>query len=84
MKRWIKWLIIIAAIVLGVILFGAMAFTALGFVFDFMGTVMGWLASASRWLANLTDIFGFMGVLSSTADATIVAHAIDNAKMLIH
>ena len=83
MKRWMKWIIIISVILVCSIFFGSMVFTMLGYLLDFMGMLMGWLASAVRWLANVFDVFGILGLFSANADMQVVAHNIEFATKLI-
>lgn len=72
MKRWVKWIIIIAVILVSSIFFGSMVFTMLGSVLDAMSWVMSFLADALRWLGRVFDVFGILGVFGASADATLV------------
>lgn len=72
MKKWIKWLIIIAAILVCTILFGSIVLSLAGYMFDFLSMFMNWLAVACRWLAKVVDIFGFTGIFVSDASNEIV------------
>lgn len=73
MKKWIKWLIIIVAILIGTIFFGSIVLSLAGYMFDFLAMLMDWLAIASRWLAKVLDIFGFTGIFMADADNSIMA-----------
>ena len=73
MKKWIKWLIIIAAILVGTIFFGSIVLSLAGYMFDFLSMFMNWLAVACRWLAKVLDIFGFTGIFVADADNSIMA-----------
>lgn len=73
MKKWIKWLIIIGAILIGTIFFGSIVLSLAGYMFDFLAMLMEWLAIASRWLAKVLDIFGFTGIFMADADNSIMA-----------
>ena len=73
MKKWIKWLIIIGAILIGTIFFGSIVLSLAGYMFDFLAMLMEWLAIACRWLAKVLDIFGFTGIFMADADNSIMA-----------
>lgn len=83
MKKWIKWLIIIGAILIGTIFFGSIVLSLAGYMFDFLATLMDWLAIASRWLAKVLDIFGFTGIFSANASEQIIimSEIIRNTKI---
>lgn len=75
MSKWVKWLIIGFAIIVGTIFFGSIVLSLAGYMFDFLSMLMDWLAVACRWLAKLVDIFGFTGVFIANAeDSTVMAY----------
>ena len=72
MNKWIKRILILLAVIIGIIFFGSIVFFLLSYVFDFMSTLMSWLATASRWLGKVVDIFGWTGIFVANADSSII------------
>lgn len=81
MKKWVKWLIIFGCIIIGTIFFGSIVLSLAGYLFDFMSMFMGWLATASRFLAKLFDIFGFTGIFGANADVSSATQIINLLKI---
>lgn len=72
MNKWIKRILILLAVIVGIIFFGSIVFFLLSYVFDFMSTLMSWFATASRWLGKVVDIFGWTGIFVANADSSII------------
>lgn len=75
MNKWIKRILILLAVIIGIIFFGSIVFFLMGYIFDFMSTLASWFATASRWLAKVVDIFGWTGIFTANADASVIETA---------
>lgn len=62
MKKWIKWTLIALAIIIATIFFGSIVLFLCSFIFGGLETLFGWIRVAFRWLGNVLDFFGILGL----------------------
>lgn len=81
-KWWVKLLIALGVVIL-IIFFGAVAFNLLAWCFDIIKICVGWMATALRWLGRTFDFFGFAGVFTANADASVATQSIEILKQIL-
>lgn len=83
MKGWLKWLLIIAIVIVCTIFFGTIVLYLGSYLVSFMSTILSWLAKAMQWLAKVFDLFGFSGIFVANADTPVVMYNIISTTKLL-